>query len=441
MENLEFFNELSNICKAEEKSEKKIIHNEIEKDKESILNCYREEPVYKDTLDIMEMKSRGKFYYKSLVKNQINKKSNFLKMILNSISKIKDKDKKNVNDNRKRGYNLSKLESMRNYKYKIDKRLKLRENSDINIYNNKIKEKNNTNIFLISGKKCLESMDNIKKSKFPISLNKNKIFFGIKNNSGKDSSITTLKNNISRSLSLKSIYINNNNETNLNEERKKIEKFNDILDKCKKEIKKGGIIGGKMEKFTKRFDKNLLKSKRKIENKVNNVIQDQKIIEEKIKTKQKYKLLEIEKFKELKRKLNIKISDNYAYFNRKKYSEIINEKRKDDEYDLYYEDMNKVYENILENKVKEKSKFNEIENLLENSYKKKNYLKNKISNYNKNKIILMENESKKKNNYDLIIKKEEEEKDDNIGTLVPALLKKKEDFIKNKKNKNYIAPF
>ena len=441
MENLEFYNELSNICKEEEKSEKKIIHNEIEKDKESILNCYREEPVYKDTLDYMEMKSRGKFYYKSLVKNQINKKSNFLKMILNSISKIKDKDKEKVNDNRKRGYNLSKLESMRNYKYKIDKRLKLRENSDINIYNNKIKEKNNTNIFLISGKKCLESMDNIKKSKFPISLNKNKIFFGIKNNSGKDSSITTLKNNISRSLSLKSIYINNNNETNLNEEGKKIEKFNDILDKCKKEIKKGGIIGGKMEKFTKRFDKNLLKSKRKIENKVNNVIQDQKIIEEKIKTKQKYKLLEIEKFKELKRKLNVKISDNYAYFNRKKYSEIINEKRKDDEYDLYYEDMNKVYENILENKVKEKSKFNEIENLLENSYKKKNYLKNKISNYNKNKIILMENESKEKNNYDLIIKKEEEEKDDNIGTLVPALLKKKEDFIKNKKNKNYIAPF
>ena len=440
MENLEFFNELSNICKEEEKSEKKIIHNEIEKDKESILNCYREEPVYKDTLDYMEMKSRGKFYYKSLLKNQINKKSNFLKMILNSISKIKDKDKKNINDNRKRGYNLSKLESMRNYKYKIDKRLKLRENSDINIYNNKIKEKNNTNIFLISGKKCLESMDNIKKSKFPISLNKNKIFFGIKNNSGKDSSITTLKNNISRPLSLKSININNNNETNLNEEGKKIEKFNDILDKCKKEIKKGGIIGGKMEKFTKRFDKNLLKSKRKIENKVNNVIQDQKIIEEKIKTKQKYKLLEIEKFKELKRKLNIKISDNYAYFNRKKYSEIINEKRKDDEYDLYYEDMNKVYENILENKVKEKSKFNEIENLLENSYKKKNYLKNKISNYNKNKIILMENESKEKNNYDLIIKKEEEEKDDNIGTLVPALLKKKEDFIKNKKNKNYIAP-
>ena len=441
MENLEFYNELSNICKEEEKSEKKIIHNEIEKDKESILNCYREEPVYKDTLDYMEMKSRGKFYYKSLVKNQINKKSNFLKMILNSISKIKDKDKKNVNDNRKRGYNLSKLESMRNYKYKIDKRLKLRENSDINIYNNKIKEKNNTNIFLISGKKCLESMDNIKKSKFPISLNKNKIFFGIKNNSGKDSSITTLKNNISRSLSLKSIYINNNNETNLNEEGKKIEKFNDILDKCRKEIKKGGIIGGKMEKFAKRFDKNLLKSKRKIENKVNNVIQDQKIIEEKIKTKQKYKLLEIEKFKELKRKLNVKISDNYAYFNRKKYSEIINEKRKDNEYDLYYEDMNKVYENILENKVKEKSKFNEIENLLENSYKKKNYLKNKISNYNKNKIILMENESKEKNNYDLIIKKEEEEKDDNIGTLVPALLKKKEDFIKNKKNKNYIAPF
>ena len=188
-----------------------------------------------------------------------------------------------------------------------------------------------------------------------------------------------------------------------------------------------------MEKFTKRFDKNLLKSKRKIENKVNNVIQDQKIIEEKIKTKQKYKLLEIEKFKELKRKLNEKISDNYVYFNRKEYRELVNDKRKDEEYELYYEDTNKIYEKILQNRVKEKNKFNEIKNLLEDSYKRKNYLKNKISNYNNKRMIQLEKESKEKNNIEFLIK-EEEKRNDNIGTLVPRLLlKKKEDFRKNRR--------
>ena len=136
----------------------------------------------------------------------------------------------------------------------------------------------------------------------------------------------------------------------------------------------------------------------------------------------------------------MKISDNYAYFNRKEYSELINDQRKEEEYDLYYEDLNKMNENILENRVKEKDKFNEIKDLLEHSYKKKDYLKNKISNYNKNRIIQLENESKEKNNFELFVKKEEK-KDINIGTLIPKLLKKKEDDnAKRKKNKRYNIP-
>ena len=71
--------------------------------------------------------------------------------------------------------------------------------------------------------------------------------------------------------------------------------------------------------------------------------------------------------------------------------------------------------------------------MLEDSYKKKNYLKNKISSYNNKMKIQLEKESKEKNNFEFVVKEEGKGKD-NIGTLVPRLLlKKKEDFGKIKK--------
>ena len=421
MEKIKFFEQLSKrFIEPIKESNKNGFHNEIEKDKECILDFYRKEPFYKDTIDKMELKSRGNFYYKNLVKKQIQKKSNFVRIILKSISQINEKKKKNVDKKKLRGYDVSQLESLRNQKRKMDIRLKSKENRD----NFKSLDIGNRNVFLLSGKNCIDSLSSNKK---------NRIFSGIKNDSEKDNKVT-LKSNLSRSLSLNSMIINNNNETNLMNNERRIDKFNGILNKCQKEIKDGDIIGGKMERFTERFNKNLSIVKKKRE-KVDNNIQDQKIVEDKIKPKQKYKLLEIEKFKELKRKLNVKISDNYVYFNRKEYSELVNDKRKDEEYDLYYEDINKVYEKILENREKEKSKFIEIKDLLEDSYKKKDYLKNKIASYNKDRIIQLEKESKEKNNFEFFIKEEGKRKD-NLGTLVPKLLiKKKENF--NKKEKNF----
>ena len=421
MEKIKFFEQLSKrFIEPIKESNKNGFHNEIEKDKEYILDFYRKEPFYKDTIDKMELKSRGNFYYKNLVKKQIQKKSNFVRIILKSISQINEKKKKNVDKKKLRGYDVSQLESLRNQKRKMDIRLKSKENRD----NFKSLDIGNRNVFLLSGKNCIDSLSSNKK---------NRIFSGIKNDSEKDNKVT-LKSNLSRSLSLNSMIINNNNETNLMNNERRIDKFNGILNKCQKEIKDGDIIGGKMERFTERFNKNLSIVKKKRE-KVDNNIQDQKIVEDKIKPKQKYKLLEIEKFKELKRKLNVKISDNYVYFNRKEYSELVNDKRKDEEYDLYYEDINKVNEKILENREKEKSKFIEIKDLLEDSYKKKDYLKNKIASYNKDRIIQLEKESKEKNNFEFFIKEEGKRKD-NLGTLVPKLLiKKKENF--NKKEKNF----
>ena len=381
MEKINFFDKLSKIfIEPDKENNNRRFHYEIEKDKESILNFYRKEPFYKDKIDKMEMKSRGNFYYKGLVKKQIQKKSNFVRIILKSISEINERRKKIVEKKRMIGYNISQLESLRKQKKNMEIILKSRENEELK--NNIFKSVDNKNIFVLNGKKSMENIYN----------RNNRKFSGIKKDS-EHNNLTNLKNTISKSFSFNSILTNNINETSLSNEGRRIDKFNKILNKCQKEIKDGGIIAGKMERFTKRFNKKLSIIKTRRENKVDNNIQDQKIVEDKIKPRQKYKLLEIEKFKELKRRLNAKISDNYVYFNRKEYSELVNDRRKNGEYDLYYEDVNKINEKILQNRIKEKNKFIEIKDLLEDSYKKKDYLKNKILDY-KNKRISIANKKR-----------------------------------------------
>ena len=220
----------------------------------------------------------------------------------------------------------------------------------------------------------------------------------------------------------------------LTSKKNRINEINDLLDKCTNGIKSGDKLGGKMEKFTEKFNKKLIKEKKRINKEVDHNIQDQKIVEDKVSPKQKYKLLEIEKFKELKKRINAKISDNMVYLNRKEYTELVNDRKKIDEYNLYYEDVNKVYETIVQNRIKEKSKFNVVKNLLEDSYKKKNYLTNKFTNYYSNRPIKKNKSNINKNNFELIINDEGERKE-NLGTLLPKLLaKKKENSVNNKKH-------
>ena len=127
----------------------------------------------KDKIDNMELKSRGKFYYKSLVKKQIQKKSNFIKIILKSISQIEEKSKKK-NKSLNHRYYLPMLESVRNKKMKIDTRLKSREKSEENI-----KEK----ILLSSEIRILDNFNENKLNpKIMISKNKSRILSGIRDN-------------------------------------------------------------------------------------------------------------------------------------------------------------------------------------------------------------------------------------------------------------------
>ena len=434
MENLKIFDTLSKrFIITENKNNKGRFHKEIDKDKEYILNFYRNTPVYRDKIDNMIMKSKGNFYYKNLIKNKLNKKNRFMSMILKSINSIKNKDNNSPIIGLRR-YNLPKIYIIKERKRKLDLKLKAKEDEE-NINKNQSME-NNKYSLISSYKNYLQSgsVDN-NNNKTLLSNSKSVIFSGVIKDIKSLETNTSQKNDISNnnSLSTNILLTNNKSEKNFLIKKERLDKFNNILNKCQKEITTCGKIEGRFEKFTKKFNKNLSKEKKRINNEVDHNIQDQKIVEDKVSPKQKYKLLEIEKFKEIKKRINAKISDNMVYLNRKEYYEFVNDKKKIDEYNLYHDDINKECENLVQNRLKEKIKFKKVKNLLEYSYKKKNYLANKIKNYNRSRSIQKSKSYNEKNNLE-IITNEVEDRGNNLGTLLPKLLsKKKENSLKNKK--------
>lgn len=455
MANIIFSDEFLQKSKEEEENQKKNnkFHQLIEKDKEFILNCYRNQPYYKDSISKLEKESKGIFVYRRLVKNSLKNKSSFIKVLLQSIKSIQKRKIKPIPKKKKLkyGYNVSELEIVRKKKYDLENRKRLKS---LEIEKKEKLEKINfssveggeqkKNSLLLAGKNIMDQLEtNLTSNKNLSRINSGntRIFSGITKNLD---NLSTINKSLTRSVSTNSLIIRKANKTKKNNielsfPEKRIIKFNSILDKCKEEITHGNRIGGKFEKFTNNINENLSLIKQNRDNKEDNNIRDQKIIEDKITNKQKYKLLEIEKFNELKRNIDAKVSDNYVYFNRKEYAEIIKDKRKEEEYDLYLEDINKINEKLEKKKIKEKEKLYQIENLLDDVYKKKKYLKNKIKNYNYNRIVEKEHDQYMKDNVvfeDEFFILDEKKPEEHYGTLIPKLLEKKEENgkIKNKIN-------
>ena len=305
MENLKIFDTLSKrFIITENKNNKGRFHKEIDKDKEYILNFYRNTPVYRDKIDNMIMNSKGNFYYKNLIKNKLNKKNRFMSMILKSINSIKNKDNNSPIIGVRR-YNLPKIYIIKERKRKLDLKLKAKEDEE-NINKNQSME-NNKYSLISSYKNYLQSgsVDN-NNNKTLLSNSKSVIFSGVIKDIKSLETNTSQKNDISNnnSLSTNILLTNNKSEKNFLIKKERLDKFNNILNKCQKEITTCGKIEGRFEKLAKKFNKNLSKEKKRINNEVDHNIQDQKIVEDKVSPKQKYKLLEIEKFKEIKKRIN-----------------------------------------------------------------------------------------------------------------------------------------
>ena len=93
---IQILNDIFTKAKEEEK-EKSKFHQIIEKNKEFILNCYRKQPLYRDSINILEKANKGTFTYRRLIKSGIKNKSNFIKLLLRTILKLVNLKRKNQN--------------------------------------------------------------------------------------------------------------------------------------------------------------------------------------------------------------------------------------------------------------------------------------------------------------------------------------------------------
>ena len=205
----------------------------------------------------------------------------------------------------------------------------------------------------------------------------------------------------------------------------RISKFNQLIKKCSLEINRG-------KKLVKCIDENNEKLNEKYEeiqnlkNKLNeNPIP--KITDYDNKTFNKYKMLEEKNFQQIKKKINLKISDDYVFQNKKLYNEFM--KQIDIEaYEIYLKELNEINKEKKKNKDIEKMKMEKIENILTKTFKQKEFLKSKIA--------------EKKKHYNLL-KKEENlgpyyplpgEINPPINPIMEEMLKKKEKEKGKKKN-------
>ena len=126
----------------------------------------------------------------------------------------------------------------------------------------------------------------------------------------------------------------------------------------------------------------------------------------------------------IKKKVNEKISEDYAYRNRKEFQELLKGNEKTHVYNIYLNEINKLNETIVKHRAKERRKIDKIDILCEDDFRKKEYLKNKIDIFNKR-------HKEAKNNDDFIINDDilflnKNHQKNKIGTLLPKLLSLKE---------------
>ena len=198
-----------------------------------------------------------------------------------------------------------------------------------------------------------------------------------------------------------------------------------ILNKCKEEINNGKEV----EDIVSNYNSNFMKT---IQQKLNNikiVNRDKKVIEEK-KRKNKYIKLEERIYKNIKKKLNEKISDSLAYRIRKELFEILKMNRNAKSYILHLNEVKKINEKMVKKRQIESKVINKVNSLCDNGYKKNEYLKNKMDLINKKNSDL--NKLNKSINYipHYDINNNRNNNNPFIGTLVPKLISFKDDSLK-----------
>lgn len=201
----------------------------------------------------------------------------------------------------------------------------------------------------------------------------------------------------------------------------KQKKLTKILKKCEENISQGKFVEEDIHNISKQNDPI------SIQNKFKNAMKndDKKIIDDLdkdgSKKYQEYKKIQEEKFNNLKKNMDLKLSDEYAYIIKKDLQNNFGVNGTVLPYELYQKDMSKIKEKIDNDLLTEKKNIKKVKHLLDDVYRKKEFLKYKIDIYKmkQDKFNEVKNVTKKKkgeyvsHNY---------ENEDVKGTLLPKLI-------------------
>lgn len=340
-----FENLLNNSSKSEKENienEQQSLHEIIQKDKDLLFNIYSQKPFFKEILPYLKYQPHSEL---NIQKNTQN--PNYFEKLMKNMEKT---NKININKFKQYiNHKSNKIEKIKRKKFKFDKNLLLKRPSYM-------------------------------KRKYSILINKSNSL----NESTKNIHKMNMSNNINNYSFDKSkkIKIKQSNSFVANAKERRIEGFNNLLNLCKGEINHGKHVGKDFIKFNIRLSEDIKEIINKESKKEQN-LKDQRMIGKEMMDNEndKYKIKEKEYFDDIKKKIDIKISEVYAYSNRKEYNKLIKDKESNKAYDIYLRDINMINQKIGKKKIIEKQSINKIKILLDDVFIGKEYLKNRINEY------------------------------------------------------------
>ena len=455
--NLNYFGNVTTRYCEPKKGKKITFHDTIEGDKDFIFNFFESQPYYNELMPIIIKNNRGTHFYKKIIKKGLEAKSDFFKTLIKAIqSSENDISPKIVGQAKSiKYYKIPKLELLKRRKEKIDNYLINKNKTTTNKFNHL--KKNNSMFDFLKSKNQVKTESiarqtfsnntlndfNFNNSKYNF-LNNEATADTFHTNNNKNESMVNFHNKYTLNKKISSFYItrkniNASNQDNKNKSPKKFKiikysHLENLLNKCNEGINFAQNMGEDVGKS----DTN--KSIEEVNKKLKDVLKnkDQKVIEDKGSGNKKYLKLEKEKINELKRKMDIKVSDNYAYINRKELNDFMRDNDTIYAYQIYLREMNTINERIAKKKEMEKKNISTVRNLLENTFRQKEFLKYQIDKYytknaKKNELKFFNS----KNKEDFYLNKNND-KDNLKGTILPKLFELK-NFCYGRPNYNPMA--
>ena len=425
---INFFTKLKTI-----NMNKDFIHNKIFLYRKNMKSEYEHDNNFKEIMPIILKQSKMNNVYKALIKNGIKFNSRFIRLIQRTVDDIKNKRILKSYKEKNKGkifYNLPKIEILKTQKEKY-KKLNIKKIRIIKLKNlGHINNINNLSFNFINESAKIDKRPKLIFRHFSSISNKSTKNLSnlnfISNSPNKDLTLTPSNisiaepsTNITYEFSNK---IKKSNHKNSFFKLTNISKSYDIIHKCNSEVDQGDYKTKNINRIKKDFDKSIYQ--RLIRDKYLDL--DRKIIEEKNKFNNKYIIQQKKNFKNIKKKLEVKISSHLAYENRKELTQILKEKKSDIPYNLHLNEINKINQRILERRKKEKKIIYELNSIANDEYLKGIEINKKMDKINqKNKIL-------KNNSFGNInIFNDDMDFFQPKGNLIPSLLNIRKNKMKN----------